>query len=216
MSKKIGNIEFYAGPDQVGAPDGMAEVIIKFIDGAKRKLDIAVQELDHEPIAQAIVAARKRGVRVRLIVELDYLRDDKPQADPFAAGGGREINRTLQNAILRSAVPVYSDFNSNIFHQKFIVRDGSAVLTGSTNFTTTGTTQNLNHLVVINSKGCGEHLRQRIQGGATGRVRQARWQSRSPPEGGSCFPDPHKDPLRAGPQSGNGDHEADGEGTAPN
>ena len=45
-----------------------------------------------------------------------------------------------------------TDFNPSIFHQKFIVRDSDALLTGSTNFTNTGTTQNLNHLIVIEDR----------------------------------------------------------------
>ena len=49
-------------------------MIIDFIRGARSSLDIAVQELDSEPIAQAILDARWRGVSVNLFLEQDYLR----------------------------------------------------------------------------------------------------------------------------------------------
>ncbi len=45
-----------------------------------------------------------------------------------------------------------SRLQPSIFHQKFIVRDGMAVLTGSTNFTTTGVRKNLNHIVIVKDK----------------------------------------------------------------
>ncbi len=49
-------------------------MIVDFIGGARTRLDIAVQELDSEAIATAILAASWRGVRVTLFLEQDYLR----------------------------------------------------------------------------------------------------------------------------------------------
>jgi phosphatidylserine/phosphatidylglycerophosphate/cardiolipin synthase-like enzyme len=152
MPEKIGNIEVYMGPKEVGGPDDLRKTIVNFIDGAKKRLDIAVQELDSWEIADAILRARKRGVSVRLVLELDYLRSKKASETPKKPRGELEINRNIHNALLRSAIKVNSDFNTKIFHQKFIIRDGEAVLTGSTNFTDTGTSTNLNHLIIIRDK----------------------------------------------------------------
>lgn len=112
---------------------------------------IAVQEIDEPRIAEAIIAARLRGVTIDLVIEQSYLlasRKPKDIATAHAPGGKHEINRTLFNAILRSTADVKVDFNPKIFHQKFMIL-GNSVLTGSTNFTTTGVTKNLNHVVVI-------------------------------------------------------------------
>ena len=152
MPMKIGNVELYMGPKEVGGKDDLCETIVKFIDGTKKKLDIAVQELDCQRIADAIIRARKRKVTVRVVLEASYLTLDKPRPDPYIPGGENEMNRFLHDAILRSAINVRSDFNPKIFHQKFIVRDGSAVLTGSTNFTDTGVTKNLNHIVIVRDR----------------------------------------------------------------
>lgn len=152
MPLKIGNVSLYMGPTQVGGPDDLQATIISFIDGASKSLDIAVQELDNWEIAKAIIRARQRKVRVRLVLELDYLRSARPHADPYAPGGKLKANRDIHNAVLRTAIRVQSDFNTNIFHQKFIVRDGKSLLTGSTNFTDTGTSTNLNHLVIVHAK----------------------------------------------------------------
>ena len=61
---------------------------------------------------------------------------------------GNAIQALLME-ILRVGVDAKADYNPKIFHQKFIVRDTASVLTGSTNFTTTGVTKNLNHLTII-------------------------------------------------------------------
>ena len=147
--RKVGKVEFYAGPKNVGAPDDLEEVVVKFIDGATKRLEIAVQELESEPIAKAIIRARQHKLLVKLVLELDYLRADRARLDPWVPGGKHEKNREIQNAILRANIDVKPDYNASIFHQKFIVRDGSAVLTGSTNFTPTGVGKNLNHVVIV-------------------------------------------------------------------
>ena len=147
--QKVGKVEFYAGPKSVGAPDDLEEVVVKFIDGATKRLQIAVQELESQPIAEAIIRARQRKLLVKLVLELDYLRADRARTHPWVPGGKNEKNREIQNAILRANIDVKPDYNASIFHQKFIVRDGSAVLTGSTNFTPTGVGKNLNHIVIV-------------------------------------------------------------------
>ena len=149
---QIGNVEIYMGPSQLGAPDDLEAAIVKFIDGAEKRLEVAVQELDNETIAKALIRARRRKCLVKIVLEGSYLSVDRARAKPFEAGGTNESNRYVHDAILRANIDVKTDFNPNIFHQKFIVRDRSAVLTGSTNFTPTGTAQNLNHVIIVRDR----------------------------------------------------------------
>lgn len=152
------NIELYMGPQGLGAPDDLQQVIVGFIKGAKATLDVAVQEVESRPIAEALVEARLRGVRVRLVLEQDYLREKKARANPFEIGGSLQDNRELFAAMLRASIDARADYNPHIFHQKFIVRDveerSRALLTGSTNFTPTGVgskpgRMNLNHVIIL-------------------------------------------------------------------
>lgn len=156
MAVDLGSVEFYAGPRQIGGPDDLLGTIIRFLDRARHTLDVAVQELDSEPVARALLAAAARGVRVRVVLERDYLREVRPPPDPLVAGGTHEANRRLHAALLRAGIEVASDLNPELFHQKFVVRDRdrgrTAVLTGSTNFTETGVVRNANHLVVLHSR----------------------------------------------------------------
>jgi phosphatidylserine/phosphatidylglycerophosphate/cardiolipin synthase-like enzyme len=169
-----GKIEAFVGPAELGAADNLEQVIIEFVVGARHSLDIAVQELDSEPVAQAILDARFRGVSVRMVVEQDYLLAAKlpaivvrPGEDETAARhrvqwaeepGGRSLepNRKIMAALLRCNVDVKADYNPAIFHQKFIIRDyrdrardTSAILSGSANFTRTDCHRNLNHIVIF-------------------------------------------------------------------
>ena len=77
MSLRIGNIALYMGPKGLGGPDELRQAIVSFINGAQKRLDIAVQELDDWEIAKAIISAKQRKVRVRLVLESDYLRSSR-------------------------------------------------------------------------------------------------------------------------------------------
>ena len=194
-----GKIEAFVGPMELGAEDALEQVIVDFIAGAQSTLDIAVQELDNEAIAQAILDARFRGVSVRMVLEQDYLLTAKLPAvkarqgeDEHAARhrvqwgeetGSRSLseNRRLFAALLRCNVDVKADYNPAIFHQKFIVRDyrgkataTSAILSGSANFTGTDCHRNLNHVVIFHdSRICKEYAAEflQIRAGEFGRGR---------------------------------------------
>jgi len=152
-----GKIEAYVGPPGLGAANDLEQVIVEFIAGARTTLDVAVQEIDSEPIAQALLDARWRGVRVNVFLEQDYIRSDlvgsppkppKPEGAETPEEALRRVqwledttdlatNRRILSALLRSDIEVKGDFNPEIFHQKFILRDyegkaqpTSALLTG--------------------------------------------------------------------------------------
>lgn len=176
-------LELHMGPASLGAPDDLQQVIVDFIDRARSSLDVAVQEIESRPIAEALIRARQRGLRVRLVLEQDYLRAGKPPPDPFAVGGEDEENRNLFAAMLRADIDARADYNPHIFHQKFILRDSGktrrALLTGSTNFTPTGvgshaSKKNLNHIVIAHDQRvCNEYDREfeEIWNGTFGKVR---------------------------------------------
>jgi phosphatidylserine/phosphatidylglycerophosphate/cardiolipin synthase-like enzyme len=185
MGVAAGGVEFYAGPAVLGGPDDLDAVIRDFIAGAKSSLHVAVQELDSRPIAEALLAAKARKVRVQVILEGSYLLERTAPADPWLLAGDNEHNRVIHAALCRAGVDVITDLNPEIFHQKFVVRDvagpAPAVLTGSTNFTLTDTGtnppggiqagNNLNHVVVLKSKAAAEQYRaefERLRAGTFG------------------------------------------------
>ena len=102
MGKKYKNIEVFMGPQELGSPDNLEDVIVSFIDAAKRSLDVAVQELESLPITEALIRARKRRIVVKVVLEGSYLSVTRAIKKPFDIGGGQnEDNRQLHDAILR-------------------------------------------------------------------------------------------------------------------
>ena len=78
-----GKIEAYLGPPELNAPDDLEAVVVDFIAKAKESLDIAVQEIDSMPIAEAIIDARWRGIDIQVFLEQDYLKSElKARPDP--------------------------------------------------------------------------------------------------------------------------------------
>lgn len=192
-----GRIQAYVGPTELGAVDDLERVVVDFIAGAVESIDVAVQELDSEPIAQALLDARFRGVSIRMVLEQDYLRAPRLPRVVVRPGeseeealrrvqwgnetGARSLepNRRIVAALLRCDVDVKADYNPAIFHQKFIVRDyrrravaTSAVLSGSANFTDTDCHRNLNHVVTFaDARICREYAAEfaRLREGQFGR-----------------------------------------------
>ena len=211
MGVDLDGIEFFTGPTVLGGPDDLETVITDFLSAATRSLAIAVQEIDSRPIAEQILAAKARGVRVQVILEGDYLVESPPVADPWMTMGPNEGNRVIHAALLRAGIDVITDLNPSIFHQKFVVRDPgqptAAVLTGSTNFTLTDTGKNppgnplqsgnnLNHLVILHGARAGEGVPRGVRAPSVGHVRRAARAPRAATVGVPARRDPGQAALR--------------------
>ncbi len=167
MGLRVGQVELFMGPAAVGAPDDLRSAIVDFIDGADRRLLVAVQEIEDQPVTEALIRARLRGVLVQVMVESSYLRRHDEDPEPAEVGHyfrhdavfEYNPNRNMLDAMLRAGVDVKLDLNPSIMHQKFAVRDTDAVLTGSTNWTPSGLDRNLNHVVILHDENVASDYR---------------------------------------------------------
>lgn len=117
--------------ERVGGMDEMfAEQILATTTAS---LDVAVFELNAEPIINALIELEERGVTVRVVV------DDEHTA-------AATINR-----LRRNGMSVVGDSRSAFMHNKFMVSDERVVWTGSMNYTTNDAYCNNNNLVRIES-----------------------------------------------------------------
>jgi phosphatidylserine/phosphatidylglycerophosphate/cardiolipin synthase-like enzyme len=112
-------------------PRSIAEYCAQFIDGAKATLDVAGFEINNEVIINAILDAHRRGVRVRIVTDSDYLDDAGPKA------------------FQRVGIPVLPDNRNALMHNKFIVVDNQAVWTGSFNLTENCAYKNNNNGITL-------------------------------------------------------------------
>ncbi|HZS00963.1 MAG TPA: phospholipase D-like domain-containing protein, partial [Chloroflexota bacterium] len=104
---------------------GIDEKFVAFLDTAQRSLDVAIYDFDLDDAADALVRAKGRGVAVRIVMDSDTLDNTKDQDIVRAVG-----------KLKQAGIPIVGDNRQPIMHDKFVVRDGEEVWTGSWNFTT--------------------------------------------------------------------------------
>ncbi|HEX2997134.1 MAG TPA: phospholipase D-like domain-containing protein, partial [Anaerolineales bacterium] len=114
--------------------------LIEKINAAQTSIHIASFEFDLTPVAEALIAAKQRGVDVRWVTddESGLEADEEPDRGQFAM---------LQNA----GIEIRSDDRSALMHNKFWIFDGQIVWTGSTNITENGIFKQDNNTIVIHS-----------------------------------------------------------------
>lgn len=128
-----GDISVYfprAGQDAEGQ-------LISQLSASQKTLDVAIYEFTDTKIADAIAAAKKRGVTVRLISD----RECSSEAAPKKALG----------IVKAAGIPIKINSHQGIMHLKVSIIDDSITTTGSFNYTKSAQSENDENLVVINN-----------------------------------------------------------------
>src|SRR3954452_13939907 len=130
--------------------EDVAGDLVAWLGEARRTLDLALYDVRlpgpvGDQIGGAIRAARGRGVAVRLAYNQDE-RADEPR--PFEPPPPRTEPTLLEQlGVPLAPIPGWRD----LMHHKYVVRDGAAVWTGSTNWTTDSWEREENVLVTVDS-----------------------------------------------------------------
>jgi len=118
-----------------GGPDAH---LAQALEGARLSVDVAAYDLDLWSLRDALIAAQRRGVRVRMVTESDNLQTDEIQQ------------------LKEAGIEVLGDRREGLMHNKFMVIDRLEVWTGSMNFTVNGAYRNDNNLLRIRSSRLAE------------------------------------------------------------
>jgi phosphatidylserine/phosphatidylglycerophosphate/cardiolipin synthase-like enzyme len=123
----------------------VAEDVGTFLDGARQTLDLALYDLnlqgpEAERVRGALVGAAARGVRVRLLYNIDH-------PGPIPVPPPPESVSDLIESLPFETRAISGD--PDLMHHKYAVRDGEAVLSGSTNWTTDSWTRQENVMVTV-------------------------------------------------------------------
>ena len=106
--------------------------IVGLLGAARQTVDICVFTITDDRIAEAILAAHRRGVTVRVVTDDDKAFDRGSDIDKLRAAG----------------VSVRTDHTEAHMHHKFAVFDRQTLLTGSYNWTRSAGRDNYENVIV--------------------------------------------------------------------
>jgi len=135
---------YFADPLNINDPNNWQNSIegrlIDKINAAQKSIHIASFEFDLTPVAEALIAAKQRGVDVRWVTddENGLEADEEPGHGQFAM---------LEDA----GIEVKDDGRTALMHNKFWIFDNEWVWTGSTNITVNGIFKQNNNVIAIRS-----------------------------------------------------------------
>jgi len=143
-----------------GAPGDMWPLLSDTLQRSRGGVRVATQNLSDPRVVDALIrVAQRRAVRVRAVVEEDYLFDSgRPApADPWAAAGENEAGRAAFSALARTGIRTRTDaaggslMHSNIVVATDVPEAGSAVLITSANLTRSNAQRHYNATIAIRS-----------------------------------------------------------------
>ena len=114
--------------------------LIEKINAAQTSIHIASFEFDLTPVAEALIAAKQRGVDVRWVTD-----------DESGLGADEDPDRGQFAMLQKAGIEVRSDDRSALMHDKFWIFDGKILWTGSTNITESGIFKQDNNTIVFHS-----------------------------------------------------------------
>ncbi|MBI4178491.1 helix-hairpin-helix domain-containing protein [bacterium] len=130
---------YFTNPSQSSST--VQNVTVDFIRSAQSEILLAAYTIESQEVADALIEAAGRlgPGKVKVVVEEKYYSDPK--------------NAALYNSLEAAGVQIVSDGTASgaLMHNKFVVVDNEAVLSGSTNFTAKQLTQDANNSLIFRS-----------------------------------------------------------------
>lgn len=124
-------------------PSGAGKELVQWIDQARQEVVVQAYGFTHNAIAQALLRAHARGVKVMVLL------DQKSQS----------TNQYVIDLLQGERVPLKYDGRHAIAHNKVMVMDNNLVVTGSFNFTNSADSRNAENLLVLRSEALAARYR---------------------------------------------------------
>lgn len=115
-------------------PQNCTGLIVDTINHANKSIFVQAYSFTSAPIMQALSAANKRGVEVKVLLDKSQTAKKKYSASTYL----RHHN-----------IPVWIDDQPDIAHNKVMIIDENIVITGSFNFTNAAQYKNAENVIVI-------------------------------------------------------------------
>jgi phosphatidylserine/phosphatidylglycerophosphate/cardiolipin synthase-like enzyme len=128
MVPATGSAEVFFSPN-----GGATEAIVREIDAAKSEVLVQAYSFTSVPIAQALLNAKKRGVRIEAVLDKSQ-RSERYSAATF---------------LMNAGIAVVIDDRHAIAHNKIIIIDQASLITGSFNFSKNADQNNAENLLIL-------------------------------------------------------------------
>nr|WP_320204579.1 phospholipase D family protein [Pantoea floridensis] len=118
------------------SPEGSAEqLVIRTLDDARESIRLMGYSFTSPEVVKSLVAAKRRGVDVRVVV------DDK--------GNRSKASQAAMNVVINAGIPLRTNGQYKIMHDKVIITDGQNVEVGSFNYTRSAAESNSENALVV-------------------------------------------------------------------
>ncbi|MDR6299300.1 phospholipase D family nuclease [Pantoea dispersa] len=118
------------------SPEGTAQqLVLRTLDDARESIRLMGYSFTSPVVVKSLVAAKRRGVDVRVVV------DEK--------GNRSKASQAALNVLVNAGIPLRTNGQYKIMHDKVIVTDGQNVETGSFNYTRSAAESNSENALVV-------------------------------------------------------------------
>lgn len=135
-----GSIEVVFSPNK-----GATAAIVRALSQARSSILVSAYNFTSKEIAQALLAAKKRNLQIKVILDKSQMTQRYSSATFFTNQG----------------IDLRIDIKHAIFHNKVMIIDDKTVITGSFNFTKAAETKNAENVLIIrNNKSLAQRYKQ--------------------------------------------------------
>lgn len=118
------------------SPEGSAQqLVLRTLDDARETIRLMGYSFTSPEVVKSLVAAKRRGVDVRVVV------DDK--------GNRSKASQAAMNVVVNAGIPLRTNSQYKIMHDKVIITDGQNVELGSFNYTRSAAESNSENALVV-------------------------------------------------------------------
>lgn len=118
------------------SPEGSAQqLVIRTLDDAHESIRLMGYSFTSPEVVKSLVAAKRRGVDVRVVV------DEK--------GNRGKTSQAAMNVVVNAGIPLRTNGQYKIMHDKVIITDGQNVELGSFNYTRSAADSNSENALVV-------------------------------------------------------------------
>lgn len=118
------------------SPEGSAQqLVLRTLDEAHESIRLMGYSFTSPEVVKSLVAAKRRGVDVRVVV------DEK--------GNRSKASQAAMNVVVNAGIPLRTNDQYKIMHDKVIITDGENVELGSFNYSRSAAESNSENAVVV-------------------------------------------------------------------